>query len=58
MDPFVNQFRVEGRTAKIQLEMDTEQIIIGRRAMQQSAEVRGQSVARQKLGIAKPLEVF
>lgn len=55
---FKNQYQQEIATATAQVQIANEQIIIAKEALQLASEALYQSTERQKLGTAKPFEVF
>jgi outer membrane protein TolC len=55
---FKNQYQQEIATATAQVQIANEQIIIAKEAVQSASEALYQSTERQKLGTAKPFEVF
>lgn len=55
---FKNRYRQETVTASAQQQAASEQVSVGKAALQQSAEALNQSIERQKLGTVKPFEVF
>jgi outer membrane protein TolC len=55
---FKNQYQQEIATATAQVQIANEQIIIAKEALQSASEALYQSTERQKLGTAKPFEVF
>lgn len=58
LEQFKNQYQQEISIANSQLQIAEEQITIGKQALQSSTEALNQSIERQKLGTAKPFEVF
>jgi outer membrane protein TolC len=58
IEQFKNQFQQEVSTANTQLQTAEEQMTIAKEALQSSNEALNQSIERQKLGTAKPFEVF
>lgn len=58
IEQFKNQYQKEMSTAIFQLQSTEEQIAIAKKALQSSTEALNQSIERQKLGTAKPFEVF
>lgn len=58
LEKFKNQVRQELTQTYAQLEAAKEQMILAEEALKLSAEALNQSIERQKLGTAKPLEVF
>ncbi|MBS4052079.1 MAG: TolC family protein [Methylomonas sp.] len=55
---FKNRYQQETATANAQLTAAGEQVAVGEKALQQSAEALSQSIERQKLGTVLPFEVF
>jgi outer membrane protein TolC len=55
---FKNQYQQEISVATSQLQIAEEQMTIAKQALQSSTEALNQSIERQKLGTAKPFEVF
>lgn len=58
LEQFKNQYRQEISIANSQLQIAEEQMTIAKFALQSSTEALNQSIERQKLGTAKPFEVF
>ena len=58
IEQFKNQFQQEISIANSQLQIAQEQMSIAKQALQSSTEALNQSIERQKLGTAKPFEVF
>ncbi|MBI2968742.1 MAG: TolC family protein [Bacteroidetes bacterium] len=58
IEQFKNQFQQEISIANSQLQIAQEQMTIAKHALQSSTEALNQSIERQKLGTAKPFEVF
>lgn len=55
---FQNQYQQETATAAAQVQIANEQITIAKEGLQSASEALYQSTERQKLGTAKPFEVF
>jgi len=55
---FKNQYQQETATAAAQVQIANEQITIAKEGLQSASEALYQSTERQKLGTAKPFEVF
>jgi outer membrane protein TolC len=55
---FKNQYQQEITTATAQVQIANEQITIAKEGLQSASEALYQSTERQKLGTAKPFEVF
>ncbi|HEX9509472.1 MAG TPA: TolC family protein [Puia sp.] len=58
LEQFQNQYREEVTIATAQLQIADAQIAIAKEALRSSEESLDQSIERQKLGTAKPFEVF
>ncbi len=58
IEQFKNQYQQEISVATSQLQIAEEQMSIGKLALQSSTEALNQSIERQKIGTAKPFEVF
>lgn len=58
LEQFKNEYQQEVSIANSQLQIAEEQMTIGKQALQSSTEALNQSIERQKLGTAKPFEVF
>ncbi len=58
LEQFKNQYQQEISIANSQLQITEEQMTIAKQALQSSTEALNQSIERQKLGTAKPFEVF
>lgn len=58
IEQFKNQFQQEISIATSQLQIAEEQMNIAKLGLQSSTEALNQSIERQKLGTAKPFEVF
>ena len=58
IEQFKNQYQQENSIANSQLQITEEQMTIAKQALQSSTEALSQSIERQKLGTAKPFEVF
>ncbi|MDE2026002.1 MAG: TolC family protein [Patescibacteria group bacterium] len=58
MEQFKNQFKEEVYIANEQLLSANEQMINAKEALQESTEALNESIQRQKLGTARPFEVF
>ncbi|MCI0653097.1 MAG: TolC family protein, partial [Methylococcaceae bacterium] len=55
---FKNRYREETASAEAKLTAACEQMSVGKKALQQSAEALNQAIEREKLGTVKPFEVF
>ncbi len=55
---FKNRYLQETRSTQARLSTASEQISVGKKALKQSAEALNQAIEREKLGTAKPFEVF
>jgi outer membrane protein TolC len=55
---FKNQYQQKIATATAQVQIGSDQIAIPKEAVQSASEALYQSTERQKLGTAKPFEVF
>jgi outer membrane protein TolC len=58
IEEFKNQYQQEISVATSQLQIAEEQMTIAKQALQSSTEAMNQSIERQKIGTAKPFEVF
>lgn len=58
LEQFKNQYQQEISIANSELQIAEEQVKIAKDALQSSTEALNQSIERQKLGTAKPFEVF
>ncbi len=58
IEQFKNQYQQEISIANSQLQIAEEQTTIAKLALQSSTEALSQSIERQKIGTAKPFEVF
>lgn len=58
LEQFKNQYQQEISIATSQLQITEEQMAVAKLALQSSTEALNQSIERQKLGTAKPFEVF
>ena len=58
IEQFKNQYQQEISIATSQLQIAEEQTTIAKLALQSSTEALNQSIERQKIGTAKPFEVF